>query len=65
MPEQITITKEEMPPDRFEVRIENQFGTVVHIKVTRNLLETLNNGIKTGALDVLLDDEVNGLQLAP
>lgn len=65
MPESITIAKEEMPPDRFEIKIENQFGTVVHIKVTRNLLETLNNGVKTGALDVLLNDEIGGIQLAP
>lgn len=64
MPEQISITKEEMPPDRFEVKIENQFGTVVRIKVTRNLLDTLNDGIKNGGLDELLRDEVSGLILA-
>jgi hypothetical protein len=64
MPEQITIAKEEMPPDRFEIQIENQFGTTVHIKVTRNLLETLNDGVKAGDLDSLLNDEVVGVKLA-
>lgn len=64
MPEQITIAKEEMPPDRFEFKIENQFGTVVRIKVTRNLLETLNDGVKAGDLDALLNDEVTGVMLA-
>jgi hypothetical protein len=64
MPEQITIAKEEMPPDRFEIQIENQFGTTVRIKVTRNLLETLNDGVKAGDLDSLLNDEVVGVKLA-
>lgn len=64
MPEQITIAKETVPPDRFELIVENQFGTVVSIKVTRNLLETLNNGVKAGDLDKLLNDEVGGVMLA-
>ena len=48
---------------KYEIIITNQFGTSVSIKVTKNLITTLNDGVKAGKIDELLDDEVKDVTL--
>lgn len=60
--EEITITDADNGR-RYEIFIVNEFGTTVSIKVSKNLITTLNDGVKAGKIDELLDDEVKDVTL--